>query len=130
MLEVSDTTITQVTKTEVIRSLSKAWETVPEWRLGQLLYFLATIDEGSDIYQLSDEFIVRGCQSLTRENDLENVIPMHLPRTRDAYLQQCKKTLEESDYLDILCGIHEVDFYAAMEGDLKSIVDTYFSYTR
>lgn len=120
-------------KSEVIRTLSRTWETVPEWRLGQLLYFLASIDEENscvcDIYNLTDESLLEGCQYLLEEDKkLDNVIPLHRPLTREAYLKECKDTLEEGDYLDVLCGICEIDFYAAMEGDLKSIVDTYFSY--
>lgn len=60
-----------VLQNDVLKHLKMAWETVPEWRMGQLLYFLATVDEGNgDVFYLTDEALIHGCQYLNGETEL------------------------------------------------------------
>jgi hypothetical protein len=44
------------------------------------------------------------------------------------YLMQCKDMLEEADYLDVLCGIMDREYYDILDPDLQDIVDTYYDH--
>lgn len=48
--------------------------------------------------------------------------------TAHKYLLECKDTLEYADYLDVLCGIMDREFYDILDKDLRDIVDTYYNF--
>jgi hypothetical protein len=50
------------------------------------------------------------------------------PRTKKEYLAICKSFLETEDYEEILCGIVDEEYYEAMEGALRRIVDSYYDF--
>lgn len=41
------------------------------------------------------------------------------------FLMECKATLEESDYKDLLCAIMDVDYYENVDKDMQSMADKY-----
>lgn len=66
----------------------------------------------------------------------KNVIPLFATTTNSFnnnfdkdYLSECKETLERADYLDVLCGIMDIEYYEKeLDEELQDIVDTYFYY--
>ena len=42
------------------------------------------------------------------------------------YLAMCKKTLEDEDYRDVLCGIIDTEIYNELDKQLQDIVDIYY----
>ena len=44
------------------------------------------------------------------------------------YLRECKDTLDEGDYVDVLCGIMDPEYYDILDRDLQEIVETYYSH--
>lgn len=52
------------------------------------------------------------------------------PTTKKEYLSICKSFLETEDYEEILCGIVDEEYYEAMEGALRRIVDSYYDFPR
>lgn len=59
-----------------------------------------------------------------------NGIPVEEPKTRADYLELCKQFLDPEDYQDILCGIMDKEHYDALEWQLCSVIDSYFSFKK
>jgi hypothetical protein len=124
----------------VVRSIAGAWRAVPNWQFGQFINF---ISDGNLIINLTDKHITDACQELMCEKQRvdeilktpeTNVVALDsedstlIPRNRRTYLKLCKITLEPDDYEDVLEGVMDVDYYLALETDLKDVVDAYYSY--
>lgn len=51
-----------------------------------------------------------------------------VPRNRAEFLETCKETLEPDDYVDVLCGILDIEIYCSLEPPICKVIDSYYSF--
>ena len=65
--------------------------------------------------------------SSRREIKVLGGVPIVVPKNGKEYLEACKRVLERDDYLDILCGIMDQEFYNELDPVIQRVVDNYFN---
>jgi hypothetical protein len=63
-----------------------------------------------------------------REVELLNNVIIKIPKTREEYLEVCKATLTEDDYVDVLCGILDNEIYDNLCVPVQNIIRSYYAF--
>jgi hypothetical protein len=64
-----------------------------------------------------------------REMGVINGIPVLQPQCREEYLSIVKMFLPEADYVAVLCGILDKEYYKELERPHEVIVNRYFQFS-
>lgn len=126
----------QLTRVDLLKKITQAWEVAPHWPLGRLINYLLNFCDSLELYNVPDSKIAEACDGIVRERDVllkthytKGILFDKLKPTPDTYFEIARQILVTDEYDKVVTAIIDPDVYQSLPPDLKSIVDHYFDWS-